>query len=189
MMTGISPRSSLTPTSVFPAQGIFRNFWAEEVSKISLALAFPSISRTKTANYSTDFIWLLWLSTENISRPSLPTEHITTDGLQGLPKKQDSRQSRFPQWQTRTLFNPGASPCPPKYTTGSCISADPLGSRTVTLLKTDIPFLINMQKYATSNSNLKCHPGLVLLGWSSCIQRHLQSRYARNHTLWIVHPL
>lgn len=92
-----------------------------------------------TANCSTDSLWLLSLSTENIPRWSLPTELILTDGFRGLPK------NRTPDGlvllnDKQELSSPLLYLCvPKKYTLGSCFFVDLLGSKTITWLNAAIP--------------------------------------------------
>lgn len=81
-------------------------------------------------------------------------------------KEQDSRRLVFLN-DKQELSSPLLYLCvPKKYTLGRCFLVDLLGSKTITLLNADIPLsLIDMQKYATHNSILKCHTGTVLPCW------------------------
>lgn len=91
-----------------------------------------------TANRSTDSLWLLSLSTENIPWWSLPTELIVTDSFQGLPKNRTPDRLIFLN-DKQELSSPLLYLwVPKKYTLGSCSFADLLGSKTVTLLNADI---------------------------------------------------
>lgn len=114
------------------------------ISKQGVEQNYPDSSLSSficrgTANRSTDSLWLLSLSTENIPRWSLPTELITTDGFQGLPKNRTPDRLIFLN-DKQELSSPLLYLCvPKKYTLGSCFLVDLLGSKTITLLKADIP--------------------------------------------------
>ena len=137
---------------------------SKKLNKISLALASPSSNSGKSQRQHRFHLVTFIINREH-STAQFASRAYHNRRLPGPAKEQDSRRSHFPQWQTWTLFNPLYISVPQKYTAGSCFSADLLGSKTIPLLSTDIPFLISMQKYATQNSSLKCHPGTALLGW------------------------
>lgn len=78
-----------------------------------------------TAYCSTDSLWLFSLSTENIPWWSLPTELITTDGFQGLPKNRTPDCLVFLN-DKQELSSPLLYLCvPKKYTLGSCFFCRP----------------------------------------------------------------
>lgn len=79
-------------------------------------------------------------------------------------KEQDSSRSHFPQWQTRTLFTPALSLCPPSKNVYSwqLLFCRPSRKQNNNYWMLTSPFLINMQKYAILHSNLKRHTGTAL---------------------------
>lgn len=83
-------------------------------------------------------------------------------------KEQDSRWSRLPQWQTRTLFTPALSLCPLKADPWQLHFCRPSRKQNSTIIEGwHPPFVINMQRYATHNSNWKCHTGTALPCWGA----------------------
>lgn len=151
-------------TSTCSASEISKDPWETKLNKIFLAPASPSYNSEKSQRQHRFHLVTFIINREH-STAEFANRAYHNRQLPGPAKEQDSRRPHFPQWQTWTLFTSLYISVPQKYTAGSCFSADLLGSKTIPLLNTDIPFLISMQKYATHNSILKCYPGTALLGW------------------------
>lgn len=151
-------------TSTRSTPEISKDLWEMKLNKIFLAPASLS-SNSEKSQQQHRFHLVTFIINREHSTAEFANRTYHDRRLPGPAKEQDSRRSHFPQWQTWTLFTPLYISVPQKYSAGSCFSADLLGSKTIPLLNTDIPFLISMQKYATHNSSLKCHPGTALPGW------------------------
>lgn len=127
----------------------------------------PHLHRQRNGQLSQRFSLVLSLPTENTAWWSLPTELIPTDGCWGLPKNRTPDGLVFLN-DKQELSSPLLYLCPLKADPWQLHFCRPSRKQNSTIIEGwHPPFVINMQRYATHNSNWKCHTGTALPCWGA----------------------
>lgn len=113
MMTGIYTHICLSPTSMLSTPGIFEDLYAGNAAELPWSQPLHLHMQTNS-QLQHRFPLATFVINREHSMVEFANRAYHNRRLPRPAKEQDSRPSRFPQWQTRTLFTPALSLCPQK---------------------------------------------------------------------------